>query len=161
LSESYTGNGTQYTGNVGIPDITVSPNPRITDAASLYTLGTAYTVAPEKVEQFLAANWPVVSKLLTDHAPWEGFNVTRQQPIRFQTTAHTLSLILGILSTGSDQMTRYLDSKGLGGRLAEIFRHGEAVDLLADEAQVFAWAPKDQAIRSTRDKAGFHVKGER
>ena len=46
LSESYTGNGTQYTGNVGIPEITVSPNPRITDAASLYTLGVAYQVAP-------------------------------------------------------------------------------------------------------------------
>jgi hypothetical protein len=161
LSESYTGNGTQYTGSVGIPDITVSPRPRVTDAASLYTLGVAYAVAPEKVERFLAANWPVVSKLLTDHGPWEGFNVTKQEPIRFQTTAHTLSLILGVLGTGSDQMARYLDSKGLGGRLADVFRPGEAVDLLAGETQVFAWAPKDQTIRSSRDKAGFHVKGER
>src|SRR5439155_11841601 len=78
LSESYSGNGTQYTGAVGIPEITVSPNRRITDAASLYTLGVAYSVAPEKIEQFLAANWPIVSRLLTDHGPWEGFNVTLQ-----------------------------------------------------------------------------------
>ena len=55
------------------------PGPRITDAASLYCLGVAYTIAPDKVERFLAANWPVVSTLLTDHGPWEGYNVTRQR----------------------------------------------------------------------------------
>ena len=75
-------------------------------------------------------------------------------------SAHTLSLILGILGTGSDQMARYLDSRGLGGRLAEVFRPGEAADLLADDAQVFAWAPKGQEIRSTREGGTFHVKGE-
>ena len=32
LSESYTGDGTQYTGAVGIPDIAVTPLPRITNA---------------------------------------------------------------------------------------------------------------------------------
>jgi hypothetical protein len=161
LSESYTGDGVRYTGDVGIPEITVSPKPRVTDAASLYTLGVAYTIAPDKVERFLADNWPVVSKLLTDHGPWEGFNVTRQEVIRFQTAPHTLSLILGVLGTGSEQMKRYLDARGLGGRLAEVFRPGEAVDLLADGVQVFAWAPKDQTIRSTRDKGGFQVRGER
>jgi hypothetical protein len=161
LSESYTGNGAQYTGDVGIPEITVSPRPRVTDAASLYTLGVAYQVAPDKVERFLAANRPTVTRLFTDHGPWEGFNVSRQEVIRFQTTAHTLSLILGILGTGSDQMARYLDSRGLGGRLAEVFKPGEAIDLMADGAQVFAWAPKDQPIRSTRDGGGFHVKGDR
>ena len=116
LSESYTGAGTQYTGSVGIPEITVDPKPRITDAASLYTLGAAYTVAPAKIEQFLAAHWPVVSTLLTDHGPWEGYNVSKREPIAFQTTAHTLALILGILGTGSDHMLRYLDANGLGGR---------------------------------------------
>ena len=48
LSESYTGEGTQYTGSVGIPEITVSPRPRITDAASLYTLGVAYSIEPAR-----------------------------------------------------------------------------------------------------------------
>jgi hypothetical protein len=160
LSESYTGNGTQYTGNVGIPEITVSPNPRITDAASLYTLGVAYQVAPDQIERFLAENWPVVANLLTDHGPWEGYNVTRQEPIRFQTTAHTVSLILGLLGTGSDQMGRYLDSRGLSGRVTEIFRPGEEVDLLAGGVEVFAWAPKGQVIRSTRDNGGFRVTGD-
>ena len=55
LSESYSGEGVQYTGSVGITDITVSPLPRITDAASLYTLRAAYSVAPEKIERFLEA----------------------------------------------------------------------------------------------------------
>ena len=114
LSESYSGDGVQYTGSIGIPEITVSPRPRITDAASLYTLGAAYTVAPEKIEGFLAANWPVVSRLLTDHGPWEGFHASRHEVIRFQTTAHTLSLILGLLGTASEHMKRYLDRRGLG-----------------------------------------------
>ena len=131
LSESYSGEGVQYTGSVGIPDITVSPLPRITDAASLYTLGAAYSVAPDKIEQFLAANWPVVSKLLTEHGPWEGLKGTRQEVIRFQTTAHTLALILGLLGTGSDHMKTYLDSKGLGPRLDQVFKPGEDVDLLS------------------------------
>src|SRR5262249_35711775 len=135
---------------------------RITDAASLYTLGAAYTVAPEQVERFLGANWPVVEKLLTDHGPWEGYNVTRKEAIRFQTTAHTLSLALGFLGTGSEQMTRYLASRELGGRLAEVYRPGEAVDLLAEEARVFAWAPKEgDVVRSQREKGGFRVQGER
>ena len=120
LSESYTGQGLQYTGDVGIPDITVNPKPRITDAASLYTLGVAYRVAPAKIEQFLAANWPVISKLQTDHGPWEGFNIAKQQPIEFQTSAHTLALILGILGTGPDNMKRYLDFKRLSEPLAEL-----------------------------------------
>ena len=64
-------------------------------AASLYTLGVAYMIAPDQVEQFLAANWPTISKLLTDHGPWEGFNLAKQEAIRVQTSAHTLSLILG------------------------------------------------------------------
>jgi hypothetical protein len=157
LSESYTGRGTQYTGNVGIPEITVAPRPRITDAASLYTLGAAYTIAPGRVEAFLAANWPVVSKLLTEHGPWEGYNVTDREVIGFQTSAHTLALILGILGTGSDNMTRYLQSRELAGRRAELFATGEKVDLLAERVEVVAWTDKESTHRSTRERGTFHV----
>ena len=151
LSESYSGEGVQYTGSVGIPDITVSPLPRITDAASLYTLGTAYTVAPDKIERFLAANWPAVSRLLTEHGPWEGVKGSREEVIQFQTTAHTLSLILGLLGTASAHMRTYIDSKGLGARLDEIFRPGGDVDFLADQARVFAWNDKDIPTQSSRE----------
>lgn len=161
LSESYTGNGVQYTGSVGIPEITVSPKPRITDAASLYCLGPAYTVAPEEVERFLAANWPTISGLLTEHGPWEGYNVTKREPIRFQTTAHTLALVLGLLGTGPDHMKRYAEHAGLTPRLAEHFRPGVPADLLSAETNVFAWANKDGQLRSGRQGESFHVEGQR
>jgi hypothetical protein len=161
LSESYSGEGVQYTGSVGIPEITVSPLPRITDAASLYTLGAAYSVSADRIEQFLAVNWPLVSSLLTEHGPWEGFKASRQEVIRFQTTAHTLALILGLLGTASDHMERYLDSQGLGSRLEEVFRPGEAVDLLSSQTRVFAWNDKDYPIHSTHERSTFHAKGDR
>jgi hypothetical protein len=160
LSESYTGVGVQYTGAVGIPEITVSPRPRITDAASLYSLGVAYTIDPETVERFLAANWPAISSLLTDHGPWEGYNVTRREAIRFQTTAHTLSLILGLLGTGPANMKRYVDHAGIGERLSEHFRPGVAADLLSAETNVFAWANKDGRLRSGRQGESFRVEGD-
>ena len=161
LSESYSGDGVQYTGSVGIPEITVSPLPRITDAASLYTLGAAYSVAPEKVEQFLAANWPQISSLLTEHGPWEGFKGANQEVIRFQTTAHTLALILGLLGTGSDHMKAYLDSKGLRRRLDTIFQAGGDVDLLSSGVQVFAWNGKESPMRARREKGSFHARTDR
>jgi hypothetical protein len=161
LSESYTGEGIQYTGDVGIPEIAVSASPRITHTASLYTLGVAYTIAPAKIERFLAANWPAVSGLLTDHGPWEGFNLAKQEPVRVQTSAHTMSLILGLLGTESQNMQRYLESRGLGRRLAEIYQPGEKVDLLSEQTQVFAWGDKQSTLRSNREKDAFHVQGER
>jgi len=160
LSESYTGVGAQYTGEVGIPELTVNPKPRITDVGSLYTLGVAYTIAPEKVEQFLAANWPVVSTLLTDHGPWEGYNGTKQGAIRLQTTAHTLSLILGILATGTENMMRYARHAGIAGRLDAFFPPGERADFLADGVQVYAWSDKEGGIRSSREGGALHVRGD-
>ncbi len=113
LSESYSGEGVQYTGSIGIPEITVSPRPRITDAASLYTLGAAYSVAPEKIEQFLAANWSVVSEAAHRSRAVGGLATRpRHEVIQFQTSAHTFSLILGFLGTASEHMKRYLDSNG-------------------------------------------------
>jgi hypothetical protein len=161
LSESYTGEGVRYTGDVGIPEIAVNPKPRVTDSASLYTLGVAYTIAPDKIERFLAAHSPELSMLLTDHGPWEGFNVTRHEVIRFQTSAHTLSLVLGLLGTRSEHMMRYLSFKRLDEQLAESFKPGEKVDLMSDETQVFAWADKGSTVQSARTKGTFRVKSDR
>jgi hypothetical protein len=161
LSESYSGEGVEYTGRIGIPDITVSAQPRLTSAASLYTLGTAYSVAPQKIEEFLSANWPVVSSLMTEHGPWEGFNTAKGEVIRFQTSAHTFALVLGFLRTASEDMKRYLDSRGRNERLEEVFKVGEEVDLLSDETQVFAWNDQASPIRSTRENGSFHVRCDR
>jgi hypothetical protein len=160
LSESYTGDGTLYTGDVGIPDIAVTAMPRLTHAASLYTLGIAYMVSPAEVEMFLAANWPTISKMLTDHGPWEGFHRVRGEPVYVQTSAHTLSLVLGLLGTGSENMRRYLDSRGLGERLREIHGSGQPIDLLADDTEVFAWDEAGTPITTKREPDGFHVHGE-
>ncbi len=159
LSESYTGDASQYTGSVGIPEITVSPRPRITTAASLYTLGVAYSIAPAEMEAFLKANWTTIAGLFTDHGPWEGYNIARHEPIRFQTTAHTLALILGLIGQGSANMERYLASKKLSGRLDTFFKIGPGVDLLST-AETFAWTAKNFTLSSGKDSAGFHVKGD-
>jgi hypothetical protein len=163
LSESYTGVDTQYTGAVGIPEITVSPRPRITNAASLYTLGAAYTIAPAKVEQFLAVNWPLIEKTLTDHGPWEGYNIHRGAVIEFQTTAHTLALVLGLMGMGAEHMDRYLEGKGLSSRRAEIFAPAPEgkIDLLGHETQVFAWTDKESTQQSSRESRAFHVRSDR
>ena len=113
LSESYSGNDTEYTGAMGIPELAVTEEPRITDAPSLYTLGVAYQIAPDAVNAFLAANWSTIGQLLTNHGPWEGYKTTSNTPIRFQTTAHTLSLILGFVGTADANMARYLTTHGM------------------------------------------------
>jgi hypothetical protein len=162
LSESYTGNGTQYTGSVGIPDLTVVPRPRIIDAASLYTLGVAYTIAPERVETFLAANWALVSRTFSDHGPWEGYNISRREVIPFQTTAHTLALVLGLLRTGSEHMARYLDSRGQAARLAAVFPSAEPapLDLLSGATDALAWTDKESRHQSRREQTAFHVQSD-
>jgi hypothetical protein len=159
LSESYTGNGTQYTGSVAIPEITVSPRPRITDAASLYTLGVAYSIDPVMVEKFLASQWPIISTLLTDHGPWEGYNIARREPIQFQTTAHTLSLILGLIGQSSANMNRYLEAKGLAPKLDAFFEVGPGIDVLTS-TPAFAWTAKGSTLTSGKESESFHVKGD-
>lgn len=120
LSESYSGNKTEYTGAVGISELAVTKEPRITDAPSLYTLGVAYQIAPDAVEAFLAAHWAIIEQLLTDHGPWEGYKTSTGTPIRFQTCAHTLSLILGLVGTADANMARYLEAHGLLDNLSAI-----------------------------------------
>jgi hypothetical protein len=159
LSESYVGEGARYTGDVGIPEIAVNSSPRITHVASLYTLGVAYAVAPSEVERFLEENWATISTLLTNHGPWEGFDIKKRKPVRIQTTAHTLSLILGLLGTGPVNMMRYLDSNGLHPRLKEIYKPGENVDLLSENNNCFAWDVGGSKLRSERGVDGFNVNG--
>jgi len=106
LSEAYSGNGTEYTGSIGIPDVAVTDVPRITDAPSLYTLGTAYEVAPDAVEAFLSNHWKTIRRLFTDHGPWEGYNTDKKEAIEFQTSAHTLALILGGIGSAEENMHR-------------------------------------------------------
>jgi hypothetical protein len=146
---------------VGIPDIAVQTQDRITNAASLYCLGVAYSVSPVEVEQFFAANWTAISQLFTDHGPWEGHNVTQNKAIGFQTTAHTLSLAVGLLGTGPTNMKRYADFAKLSAGLSEHFKAGAGHNFLSGDSQIFAWTAKDAQVSSVRNGGSFGVNGEK
>ena len=160
LSEGYSGWDNQYTGAIGIPEITVDPNPRITDAPSLYTLGVAYAIAPDGVERLLGARWDLISQLLTEHGPWEGYNTTQGKVIQFQTSVHVLSIILGALNSASDDMARYLASRGLSEGLAALYNVGNNLDLLSPDTKAIGWTPDKTSVRVTREASGLHFRGE-
>jgi len=160
LSESYSGNGVEYTGDIGIPELAVTRGERITDAPSLYTLGVAYSIAPETIEAFLAANWETATKLFTDHGPWEGYNTTSSTVIEFQTAAHTLSLILGGIGSGDENMQRYLELHGLEGKLAAFNQPGEAIDFLDKGVQLLAWTSAGDELVPLRENGSFQIRGE-
>ncbi|MEI7533788.1 MAG: hypothetical protein WCK57_05410 [Verrucomicrobiae bacterium] len=162
LSESYNGNGTEYTGKVGIPKLAVTKEPRITNTPSLYTLGVAYSINPVGVEALLAKNWPTIKKLLTDHGPWEGWQAEKKSVIKFQTSAHTLALLLGFVGTGTENMTRYLQNAGLPTDPSVIHHAatGPAANLLAGDFNIFAWCRENDRLQQRREGERFSVFGK-
>ncbi len=159
LSEAYSGQGVEYTGRIGIPDIAIAEETRITNAPSLYALGAASQIAPDRIESFLGTNWPAVSRLFTKHGPWEGFDTRRRAAIKYQTTAHTLALILGGIGSAPDNMRRYLEFKGLYGNLLAWYAPGNAVDFLSPETQIIPWTSDGSPIHFSRDEKSVHVEG--
>ena len=162
LSESYNGNGTEYTGSVGVPELAVTKEKRITNTPSIYTLGVAYSIDPAGVETLLATNWPTVKKLLTRHGPWEGYQAANKSVIQFQTSAHTLALILGFVGTGNENMTRYLQNAGLPADPAVIHlaATGPAVNLLAGDFNLFAWCRENDRLQQHRAGDRFSIFGK-
>ena len=163
LSESYNGNGTEYTGSVGVPELAVTKEKRITNTPSLYTLGVAYSIDPAGVEALLATNWLTVKKLLTSHGPWEGYQAVKKSVIQFQTSAHTLALILGFVGTGNENMTRYLQNAGLPADPAVIHQAatGPAVNLLAGDFNIFAWCRENDRLQQLREGEQFKISGKK
>jgi hypothetical protein len=159
LSEAYSGRGVEYTGIIGIPDLAITEQPRITNAPSLYTLGAASQIAPDKVEHFLETNWPAISRLFTKHGPWEGFDTESRTAIKYQTTAHTLALILGGIGSAPDNMRRYLEFKGLYGNLLASYAPGDAVDFLSPEMQIIPWTSDGSPINFSRGENLLHIAG--
>jgi hypothetical protein len=160
LSEAYSGKGVEYTGSIGIPDVARTDHPRITDAPSLYTLGVAYEVAPDPIEAFLSNHWKTIRSLFTDHGPWEGFNTTQNQVIEFQTTAHTLALILGGIGSAEENMQRYLTWQGIPS-LAKV-QGGESkpFDFLSERVQWISWSPVGDSMEALRWRSGFRIRGD-
>ncbi len=146
LSEAYSGNGAEYTGLIGISDLAVTDRSLITHAPSLYTLGVAYQIAPEKVEGFLREQWPLISGLFTAHGPWEGWNTATNRVIPYQTTAHTLSLILGGIGSAQDNMRRYLEAHDLLGQLEALYEPGDLANFLDAGNEILAWTSVRETI---------------
>ena len=157
LSEAYSGRGVEYTGIIGIPDLAITEQTRITNAPSLYALGAASQIAPDKVERFLETNWPSISGLFTKHGPWEGFDTKRRTAIKYQTTSHTLALILGGIGSAPDNMRRYLEFKGLYGNLLAWYAPGNAVDFLSPETQIVPWTSDGSPIHFSRDGNSMRI----
>ena len=150
LSEAYSGNGTEYTGLIGIPELAVTDKPLLTDAPSLYSLGVAYSVAPDKAERFLERHWSQISGLFTPHGPWEGWKLAEGRVIPYQTTVHTLALILGGIGTAQENMRRYLEEQGLLGRLEALYAPGDRINLLAREIEVVPWTSDQSPVAFSR-----------
>lgn len=136
LSECYTGAQFEYTGTVGVPQIaTMSDPPRVTYTGSAYELGTAYSINPELTEQFLGSIWGRLRTTFTPHGVLEGYNNELDRPTAIQTTPHVVSLIVGFLGTGPDNMKRYLAHRGLTSAASEHYRIGSGADFLAPTAR--------------------------
>ncbi|MEI8139666.1 MAG: hypothetical protein WCI03_07350 [bacterium] len=160
LSEAYSGNGNQYSGKIGVPELTVVNDPRITNAPSIYTLGVAYSILPDEMESFLLDNWSAISSLFTQHGPWEGTHMVTQLPIKCQTAVHVMSLIVGGLGAGDEAMARYLEQRGMLERLRVVYPRGEPVDLLVPAVRTVVWSPDESRLELSRGNSGFRLMGE-
>lgn len=161
LSEAYSGRGNEYSGKMGVPDITVVSDARITNAPSIYTLGVAYSILPDEVELFLQDYWADVSRLFTEHGPWEGIHVATRLPIRCQTAVHVMSLILGGLGAGDEAMTRYLEQRGLLQDLPRIYPAGKPADLLRPGIRTVIWSPDGSALDLSRSGQAVRLTGDK
>ncbi len=160
LSEAYSGNGVEYTGNIGIPYVAITTQPRITDAPSLYSLGAAYSIRPDKIERFIGENHKQIESLFTDHGPWEGFNTTQDRAIEFQTTAHTLALILGGIGASEQNMQRYLAWKGVGPYMYSQGAQSIEFDFLGQLVQWIPWSPTKDPIQVTRREDSVRISAD-
>ncbi len=159
LSEAYSGSGNQYTGKIGVPDIAVVKDQRITNAPSLYTLGVAYSILPDEIEAFLSENWDEVSSLFTDHGPWEGMCTATRLPIQCQTSVHVMSLILGALDASDEAMARYLEQRGLSGSMRSIYPESPPVALLDPALKAVVWSPDGSALNFNHAKSRVRLTG--
>ena len=161
LSEAYSGKGNEYSGKIGVPDLAVVSDVRITNAPSIYTLGVAYSILPDEVERFLRDYWAWVSALFTAHGPWEGIHTATQLPIRCQAAVHVMSLILGGLGVSDEAMARYLEQRGVAAGLRLIYPAGKPADLLVAGARTVVWSPDGSALAVERGGRGVRLSGEK
>jgi len=160
LSEAYSGNGVEYTGNIGIPALALNDKPRITNVSSLYSLGAAYTIAPDSIERFLDENWAQIEALFTDHGPWEGYNKAQGETIALQTTAHTLALILGVIGSAEENMRRYMAWRNMTSLSNAQSARPSTFNFLSENVRWISWSPTNDPLEVLRGEHGIRISAD-
>ncbi len=135
---------------MGIPSIAYTGGVR-DDLVSLYPLGAAYAVEPNRVERFLDANWPKVREI----GFWDSYDLREGRVIRVATAAHTLSSILGALRSGPSHVEVYLKAHGLYEDFLGLFEPGRVnVDLSASPVEAKGGPFHESPVRLSRPAKG-------
>ena len=156
LSESYTGDGAQYTGAVGIPGHAVTPLPRITNAASLYTLGIAYMVTARRSSSSSRTTGRRYPNCSPTTAPgkastWPGKSPSACKPPPIPSPWSSAC-------SARDEYAAVSRLPGPSRTLGRGLQAGRECRLLVRGDPLFAWGDKEAAMTSTRNRDGFHAK---
>jgi len=129
----------EYAGNAGLESLAMNAEPRNEKVASLYTLGAALMVSPEKTAPFLKEIFKNHPELITRHGLWEGYDTESKKIITEQIVANVSTFSLGLAGTGPTYMKRYFQSKGLYPEFKAMFKQGDVVDLIRKSNNSFTW----------------------
>ncbi len=99
-------------------------------------------------------------KLLTDHGPWEGYNATKKSVVEFQTTAHTLALILGGINSADQNMKRYLAWKDLDSLSKIQGGESSAFDFLTKSVEWISWSPTGDSLETLLGNNGVRLRAD-
>jgi hypothetical protein len=68
-----------------------------------------------------------------------------------------MSLILGCIGSGTVNMERYAEWKGMGGEWRRVYPQGERVDLLGAEAKAVVWSPDKGGVQGVMEEEGYRL----
>lgn len=114
--------------------------------------------------------------MFTDHGQWEGYNVAPYKNdtlmsmltlgmgggkiIKFQTSAHLLSFVLGAIGSAPENMERYLKAHKLTDKLVEFYKPGKSVNFLADGNKAIPWTIDGSKCDTASSDKKLHLKGD-
>ncbi len=160
LSAAYGSSG-GYIPGIGIPDIAIYPAGLNAVSTSLYTLGAAFGVDPDRITPFLETMLQRFPGLVTSHGLWEGVDMQTSSGavIQQQINPNVASFILGILGSGAQDLLEYL-TPAQETRLNTILWQpaGADYDVVASSPDAFSWQMAGQpAFTSSRNGDAYHI----
>lgn len=127
-----------YDGTAGISELAENTAAHTETFSTLYALGAAYMVSPEKVGNFLREIFIRQPGLVTTSGYLEGYNHATSSLIQEKVSANQLSFLLGIIGQGPQNTVRYFTDRGRLDRLNTLFNYGSAsnANLLIESASI-------------------------